>query len=534
MSAHTAAPHPFRRPHGGESNSHAHVPAWAVLAVACVAQFMVVLDISIVNVALPSIAKPVSQHGLGLDRAQLQWIVNAYALAFAGFLLFGGRAGDLFGRKKIFLVGLGIFTLASLVGGFSQNAAMIEISRAVQGLGGGILAPSTLSLLTTTYTDHRARARALGVWSATAGSGGAFGALAGGVLTDLVSWRWVLFVNVPIGVVLFVGAVIALRESRGQVRNIWGLDIPGTVTVTSGLAVLVYAIVSTNTHPWGSTRTLATLGVAAALLIAFVVIEKFTSQPMVPLRIFKMRALSSANGIAVAVGAAMFSMFFFLSLYMQDVLNYSPLAAGLAFLPGALLIIAGATISSRLVSHVGPRRLLVIGGLLSAIALWWLSRLPSSGSYAVHVLPPLMLVCFGMGMSMVPMTVAATSGVDRSEAGLASGLLNTTRQVGGALGLAVLGTIATDHSNALLGKHLAPAVAATSGFDRAFVVASFVALAGALLALTLPSRSSHVAAVEQSARDHAQPRDHAQAPERSSPAPSGTAEQQQAEPAIFE
>lgn len=490
-----------------QSHTRAHVPAWAVLAIACVAQFMVVLDISIVNVALPSIAKPTTQHGLGLNHDQLQWVVNAYALTFAGFLLFGGRAGDLFGRKKVFLFGLSVFTLASLVGGFSQNAAMIEISRAVQGFGGGILAPSTLSLLTTTYTDHRARARALGVWSATAGSGGAFGALAGGVLTDLVSWRWVLFVNVPIGAALFAAATIALRESRADasltgVRGMRSLDIPGTVTVTAGLAILVYAIVGTNTHPWGSARTLSTLGIAVALLVAFVAIERYTARPMVPLRIFKLRALSSANGIAVAVGAAMFSMFFFLSLYMQDVLRYSALVAGVAFLPGALCIIGGATISSRAVSHVGPRRLIVIGGLLSAGSLWWFSRLPSSGNYAAHVLVPLLLVCFGMGMSMVPLTVAGTSGVDRSEAGLASGLLNTTRQVGGALGLAALSTIATDRSNGLLAHHVGTAAAATSGFDRAFVVCGFIALAGALLALTLPSRAAHVAAVRQSAAEH--------------------------------
>ncbi len=498
-----------------ESHTHAHVPAWAVLAIACVAQFMVVLDISIVNVALPSIAKPAAEHGLGLNHDQLQWVVNAYALTFAGFLLFGGRAGDLFGRKKVFLFGLSIFTVASLVGGFAQNAAMIEISRAVQGFGGGILAPSTLSLLTTTYTEHRARARALGVWSATAGSGGAFGALAGGVLTDLVSWRWVLFVNVPIGAALFAAAAVALRESRAdsglagahgerEVRGVRSLDIPGTVTVTAGLAILVYAIVGTNTHPWGSARTLSTLGVAAALLATFVVIERYTARPMVPLRIFKLRALSSANGIAIAVGAAMFSMFFFLSLYMQDVLGYSALVAGVAFLPGALCIIGGATMSSRLVSHVGPRRLIVIGGLLSAGSLWWFSRLPSSGNYAEHLLVPMLLVCFGMGMSMVPLTVAATSGVDRREAGLASGLLNTTRQVGGALGLAALSTIATDRSTGLLAHHVGAAAAATSGYDRAFVVCGFIALAGALLALTLPSRASHVAAVEQSAAEHAQ------------------------------
>jgi EmrB/QacA subfamily drug resistance transporter len=502
MSTTASKPAPAR-----QSNAHPHIPAWAVLAIACVAQFMVVLDISIVNVALPSIAKPAAQHGLGLSHDQLQWVVNAYALTFAGFLLFGGRAGDLFGRKKVFLTGLSIFTLASLVGGFAQSAAMIEVSRAVQGLGGGILAPSTLSLLTTTYTDHRARARALGVWSATAGSGGAFGGLAGGVLTDLVSWRWVLFVNVPIGAALFVAAAIALRESRaeGQVRGLRGLDIPGTITVTAGLATLVYAIVNTNTHPWGSARTLATLAIAAALLVAFVVIERFAAQPMVPLRIFKMRALSSANGIAIAVGAAMFSMFFFLSLYMQDVLGYSALVAGFAFLPGALFIIGGAAMSSRLVSHVGPRRLIVIGGLLSAVAVWWFSRLPASGNYAEHLLVPMLLVCFGMGMSMVPLTVAATSGVDRSEAGLASGLLNTTRQVGGALGLAALSTIAADRSNGLLAHHVAAASAATSGFDRAFVVCGFIALAGALLALTLPDRASHVAAVEQSAAEHAGP-----------------------------
>jgi len=502
MSANNSAP---QGAHPGESNAHSHVPAWAVLAIACVAQFMVVLDVSIVNVALPSIAKPPAQHGLGLDRDQLQWIVNAYALAFAGFLLFGGRAGDLFGRKKVFLIGLSLFTLASLVGGFSQNASMIELSRAAQGLGGGILAPSTLSLLTTTYTDHRARARALGVWSAVAGSGGAFGALAGGVLTDLVSWRWVLFVNVPIGVLLFIAAAMALRESRGQVRGIRSLDIPGTLTVTAGLAVLVYGIVSTNKHPWGSTRTIVTLGIAAALLVAFVAIERFAAQPMVPLRIFKMRALSSANGIAITLGAAMFTMFYFVSFYMQDVLGFSPLVTGFAFLPGAAFIIAGATVSSRLVSHVGPRRLLVIGGLMSTVALWWFSQLPASGDYGVHVLGPMLLVCLGLGTSMVPLTVAATSGVDRREAGLASGLINTTRQIGGALGLAVLTTIATDRILSLHPGAGFDAAATTSGYDRAFFVGAFIALAGVLLAFTLPSRSSHVEAVQQSARDHAQP-----------------------------
>jgi EmrB/QacA subfamily drug resistance transporter len=485
------------------SNMHAHAPQWAVLAVACVAQFMVVLDVSIVNVALPSM-----QHSLGLSSSQLQWIVNAYTLTFAGFLLFGGRAADLFGRKRIFLIGLTIFTLASLVGGFSTNGTMIVTARAIQGLGGAILAPSTLSLLVTTYTEQRARARALGIWSATAGSGGAFGALAGGVLTDEISWRWVLFVNVPIGVALFAAAFWALRESRGQVRSVRGLDLPGTVAVTAGLATLVYGIVSTDTHPWGSAQTIITLAIAVVLLGAFIVIEARSAQPMVPLRIFRLRSLSAANGIALAVGACMFSMFFFLSLYMQEVLGYSALKAGVAFLPGAMFIIGGATLASRIVSQVGPRRVLIAGTLVGAIGCFWLAAGPSTPHYLTHTLPPLILVCLALGLSIVPMTVAATSGVDRAEAGLASGLINTTRQMGGAVGLAILATIAFDRRTALL-KHVTgkPTViqiakAATSGYDRALFGAGVIALIGAALALTLPSRASHVADVEQSARDH--------------------------------
>jgi EmrB/QacA subfamily drug resistance transporter len=479
----------------GESATHAHIPSWAVLAIACAAQFMVVLDISIVNVALPKIGQ-----SLSMNQNELQWVVNAYALTFAGFLLLGGRAGDLFGRKRIFLLGLTVFVAASLVGGFAQNGTMLEIARAAQGLGGAILAPSTLSLLTTTYTEQRERARALGLWSATAGSGGAFGVMAGGILTDELSWRWILFVNVPIGAVLFAAAWVSLKESRGQLRTIRALDIPGTITVTGGLAVLVYGIVSTDQHAWGSARTLVTLAIAIVLLGAFVAIERYTSQPLVPLRIFKMRALSSANGIAVTVGALMFSLFFFLSLYMQDVLHFSALKTGFAFVPGALAIIIGAQTASRLVSKVGPRRIIVAGTVCAAIGMWWLSRLPATGNYYAHVLPPLLLVSLGLGLSIVPVTVAATMGVDRKEAGLASGLVNTTRQVGGALGLAALATIATDRS-----KGLRTAVALSSGFDRAFLVGGFIAVVGALLALTLPGRNAHVAAVEQSARDHTAP-----------------------------
>jgi EmrB/QacA subfamily drug resistance transporter len=485
------------------SNMHARAPQWAVLAVACVAQFMVVLDVSIVNVALPSM-----QHSLKLSSTELQWVVNAYTLTFAGFLLFGGRAADLFGRKRIFLIGLTIFTFASLVGGFSTNGTMIVVARTIQGLGGAILAPSTLSLLVTTYTEQRARARALGIWSATAGSGGAFGALAGGVLTDEISWRWVLFVNVPIGVALFAAAFWALSESRGQVRSIRGLDIPGTVTVTAGLATLVYGIVSTDTHPWGSAQTIITLAIAVALLVTFVVIEARSAQPMVPLRIFRRRSLSAANGIALSVGACMFSLFFFLSLYMQEVLGYSALRAGVAFLPGALFLIAGATVASKLVSQLGPRRILIGGTLTTAAGSFWLATDPSTPHYLAQTLPPLILVCLGLGFSVVPMTVAATSGVDRAEAGLASGLINTSRQIGGAVGLAILATIAFDRRASVLGHlHSTATVAqvanaATSGYDRALFGAGVIAVIGSVLALTLPSRASHIADVEQSAREH--------------------------------
>ena len=480
-------------PAAHESATHAHIPSWAVLAIACAAQFMVVLDISIVNVALPKIGQ-----SLSMNQNELQWVVNAYALTFAGFLLLGGRAGDLFGRKRIFLLGLTIFVAASLVGGFAQNGTMLEVARAVQGLGGAILAPSTLSLLTTTYTEQRERARALGLWSATAGSGGAFGVMAGGILTDELSWRWILFVNVPIGAALFAAAWVCAERIARPARDDPRARHPRHHhrDGRSRGARLRHrqhrpACVGLSPHI-GHSRD---RGDPARRVRGHRALH--SSQPLVPLRIFKMRALSSANGIAVAVGALMFSMFFFLSLYMQDVLHFSALKTGFAFVPGAIAIIIGAQTASRLVSKVGPRRIIVSGTVCAAVGMWWLSRLPSTGSYWSHVLPPMVLVSLGLGLSIVPVTVAATMGVDRREAGLASGLVNTTRQVGGALGLAALATIATDRS-----KGLRTAVALSSGFDRAFLVGGFIGVVGALLALTLPGRNAHVAAVEQSARDH--------------------------------
>jgi MFS family permease len=322
------------------------LPSWAVLAVCCVAQFMVVLDVSIVNVALPKM-----RADLDLSATGQQWIINAYTLTFAGFLLLGGRAADLFGRRRVFLLGLGVFTAFSLLGGLAQNGGSLIAARAVQGVGGAILAPATLSLLTTTFIEPAARRRALGAWSATAASGAAAGVLAGGLLTDLLDWRWVLLVNVPIGAALIAAAMASLAESKADTRP--SLDIAGAVTVTGGLALLVYGIVSTDTRSWGSPATILTLLGGAALLATFIVIETRTANPLVPLQVFRLRSVAAANGIAVMLGAALFSSFFFLSLYLQQVNGYSPLKAGVAFLPLALATLTGALAAPPLVTPHG-------------------------------------------------------------------------------------------------------------------------------------------------------------------------------------
>ncbi len=445
------------------------VPTWAALAVCCLAQFMVVLDVSIVNVALPKM-----RADLDLSATGQQWIINAYTLTFAGFLLLGGRAADLFGRRRSFALGLGVFTACSLLGGLAQNGAELIAARAVQGIGGAILAPATLSLITTTFTEPAARRRALGAWSATAASGAAAGVLAGGILTDLLDWRWVLFVNVPIGAALIAAAAVSLAESRADTRP--SLDIAGAVTVTGGLGLLVYGIVSTDTRSWGSPATILTLLGGAALLAAFTVIESRTAHPLVPLRVFGLRSVAAANGIAVMIGAALFSMFFFLSLYLQQVNGYSPLKAGFAFLPAALATLTGALTGTRLVPRLGVRRQLIIGPLLAAVGLAWLSQLSAGDGYLAHVFGALVLTGLGMGLSFVPMTIAATADVPMHQAGLASGLINTTRQIGGALGLAVMATIAAGASTP------------TAGYDRAFWVTAAAMVTGATLAGALPGK----------------------------------------------
>ena len=452
-------------------------PAALVLAVVCVAQFMVVLDVSIVNVALPNMQRDLhmSQNGLG-------WVLNAYTLTFAGFLLLGGRAADLWGRRRLFLIGVALFTLTSLLGGLAQSGTELIVARALQGLGGAVLSPATLTILTTTFTTPAARTRALGVWSAVAGAGGATGVLAGGVLTDLLSWRWILFINIPIGLLVLVVARFAVTESRAEGARPT-LDWAGAITVTGGLVAVVYGIVSTDSHAWGSPLVLTCLIGGAALIGLFLLIESRHRHPLVPLRLFRSRTVTGANLIMIMIGSAMFALFFFLSQFLQEVQGFSPLRAGFAFLPMPLAIIAGSQLSSRIVARVGARTLLVIGPLISAAGVFLLSRLHADSSYALHIGLPGAIMTFGVGMSFVPVTLAATGGVARADAGLASGLINTTRQIGGSLGLAALLTVAASRAHTLAGSGFA--VAETAGFTRAFAVSSGLLIVAAAVAMVV-------------------------------------------------
>ena len=480
-----------------------------VLIVACLAQFMVVLDISIVNVALPAIQ--VSLHFRTVD---LQWVVTAYALTFGGLLLLGGRLADLFGRRRIFLVGLGVFTAASLLGGFATDQATLIAARSLQGVGAAILSPATLTILTVTFSEPRARARAFGMWSAVAAGGGAAGALFGGVLTQYLSWRWILFVNVPIGIALYAVARVTLHESKadGPRRS---LDIAGGATVTGALFLLVYAISRTDAVPWTATSTLALLAIAALLLIAFVAIEaKLASHPLIPLRLFRVRSVTGANLVMFCFGVGMFAMWFFLSLYLQQVLGYSPVVTGLTFLPQTAAIAIGATLSGRLSPKFGPRNVLLAGSVIGAIGLFWLSFIQAGDSYWTGVCGGGILATFGMGLAFTPVALLATGGVPHQDAGLASGLVNCSRQIGASVGLAVLTTIAASSTATALrdspnsttqgGVHGAVAVAMTAGYARAFLIASVVVLIGGALGLIIPPPRPPVTSVDWDDSDRPQ------------------------------
>jgi EmrB/QacA subfamily drug resistance transporter len=465
---------------------------WATLVVVCLAQFMVVLDATIVNVALPSI-----QRGLHFSSTDLQWVINSYTLMFGGFLLLGGRAADFFGRRRLFIAGVILFAAASLINGLATSSSMLIVGRGLQGLGGALVSPAALSIITTTFEEGPDRNKALGVWSAIAAGGAAIGLLLGGVLTDLLSWQWCFFVNVPVG----VGAVVAalryvpntLAENRPK-----SIDIAGAVAVTSGLVILVYAIVKAQAWGWGSASTLGLGALAVALLAAFVAIEARSKAPLVRLGIFRKRTLTGANIVMTLVAAGMFSMFFFVTLYVQEILGFSPLKAGLAFLPVTLGIMIGAGIAQQGIKRVGPRVQTVIGISIAAVGFFMLTGMPTHGSYLSDVLPGLIPISLGMGMTFVPITLMATSGVHGDDQGLASGLLNTAQQVGGALGLAVLSTVAFNNA----GQQAANQAAATvSGYTTAFMVGGVLLAAGAALILLLIRRDdvAHIATGEQPA-----------------------------------
>jgi EmrB/QacA subfamily drug resistance transporter len=448
------------------------------LVLCCLAQFMVILDVSIVNVALPSI-----RADLGFTATDLQWVVNAYTLTFAGFLLLGGRAADLLGQRRVFVAGLLVFAFASLLGGLSTSQGMLVGARAVQGLGGAIVAPATLSILTTTFAEGAERNRALSFWGAMGGAGGAAGALLGGVLTDLLGWQWILFVNVPIGVAAALAAQRFVAEGRQDSEERRHFDLAGATSVTAGLVALCYGIVRTDVKGWGSPETLGAMGLGVALLGVFVLIEgRLSARPLMPLKVFGSRTLTGANVVVFFLGASMFAMWYFVSLYLQQVLGYTPIEAGLAFLPMTFAIIVGSTLAGRFTARIGPGRMLTLGMGMAAAGMLLFARLPSHGSYVADVLAPSLLVALGIGLSFVPVTIAAVAGVAPQQAGLASGLINTSRQVGGSLGLAVLATVATSRTHALgTGPD-----AVVAGFHRAFEVgAGFAALASISAAVLL-------------------------------------------------
>ncbi|MFJ2088295.1 DHA2 family efflux MFS transporter permease subunit [Streptomyces sp. NPDC087901] len=442
---------------------------WAVVVAACTGQFLVVLDVSVVNVALPSM-----RTDLGLSAAGLQWVLNAYSIAFAGFMLFGGRAADLYGRKRMFLVGLGLFTAASLAGGLAQEGWQLLAARAAQGLGAAVLAPATLTLLTAAVPEGPARTRAIGTWMAVGAGGGAAGGLIGGVLTDALSWRWVLLINVPIGVLVLAGAALRLAEGRAGERS--RIDLLGALLVTAGLASVAYGIVQTEESGWTAVATLLPLLGGVALLTLFVLVEARTAKPLMPLRVLAARAVASANVAMFVIGSATFSMWYFMTVYAQNVLGYSALEAGLALIPTSVAVVVGSKCAPRLMVRTGAKNLALIGTATAAAGFGWQSTMTADGSYLTAVCLPGILMMAGTGLAATPLATLATSGAAPGEAGLVSGLVNTSRTMGGALGLAVLSTVAAART-----AGSTDAVELTAGYALAFRTAGGVLLGGLLL-----------------------------------------------------
>jgi EmrB/QacA subfamily drug resistance transporter len=454
-----------------------------VLAVVAVAQFMVILDASIVNVALPTIKRDV-----GFSEQSLSWILNAYTLMFGGFLLLGGRLADRLGRRRLFMSGIAVFATASLICGLSQSEAELLIARGVQGLGGAMVSPAALSIILTTFAEGTARNRALSVWGAIAGAGGAIGLLLGGLLVQTLSWRWVFFVNVPIGAAVLALAPRIVPESRAPAAQ-GGYDVQGALTITLGTIALVFTLIKTSSWGWTSGRTVIGFAVAAALICTFVLVEHRQRDPLVPLRIFANRSLTAADLTLLSVAAALFGMFFFLTLYLQQVLGFSALKTGIAYLPLTLTLIGASAVASRFVDRFTPKPVLAVGLLVATLGFVLLTKVSGHDDYGSHVVPTMIILGAGLGMAFVPVTIAGTSGVAADDAGLASGLFNMTQQVGGSLGLAILSTVAASRTTDALRTGVMLPAALTHGFKGAFIVGAILCALGAVFAIVvLPGR----------------------------------------------
>jgi EmrB/QacA subfamily drug resistance transporter len=469
---------------------------WTALILLCSAQFIVVLDASIVNVALPSIGK-----GLNFSEQNLPWIVNAYVIAFGGFLLLGGRAADLLGRRRIFIVGLAMVGIASLAAGFSATQGQLIAARAAQGLGAAFVSPAALSIVATLFKDGAERNKALGAWGAVAGSAGAAGVLLGGILTEYLGWEWVLWVNVPVAAIAlaFTPGLIPESRSESATRH---FDAAGAVSITAGLSLLAYAFLDASSSGWGSTKIISLLAGSVALIAIFVAIELRSKAPLVPFRIFRLRTLTGANIVGLLLGASLFSMFYFISLYMQQVLGYSAIHAGLSYLPLALTIVVAAGLGGQLVTRFGFKPILAAGMLFVAAGLLWFSQVSVGGGFLTDILGASLLAAIGLGFGFVTSTIAAVSGVEEKEQGLASGLINTSQQIGGAVGIALLSTIAISRTENEVAAGTAVPQAMTSGFQLAFWVGAGVALVGVVAALVL-IRQEEIAAASAPALEGA-------------------------------
>ena len=453
---------------------------WLALAVIVAAQFMVVLDVAIVNVALPSI-----KTDLHFNQENLQWVITAYAILFGGALLLGGRLADLLGRRRLFVAGIVLFTVSSLLDGLAWSEGSLIAFRSLQGLGAALLSPAALSILTTTFEEGRERNLALGIWGAASGSGGAAGVLLGGALTSAFSWSWIFFINVPAGLIVLAVTPWLLRESRAELDH-RHFDTAGAASITSGLMLLVYAMTRATQHGWGTLETIGLLAASAALIVGFVVIELRSKAPLLPMSIFRLRTLAASNISGLLLAAAVFSQFFLLTLYMQQVLHYSALKTGVAYVALTLSIIGFSAVSQALATRIGIRRVLPIGMLLSAAGLVLYAQLPVHGHYFWDLFPAFLLSGIGLALAFVPMSIGALTGVRQSEAGIASGLINTSQQIGGAIGVAAATTIATTFTthyvHAHAGANALGGGALTHGFQITFYVLAALAVVGAVVA----------------------------------------------------